>query len=41
MAGILSGLEKLGLGNLKDADLYDEAKKDEKDAGKITQLKQC
>lgn len=30
MAGILSGLEKLGLGNLKDADLYDNAKKNEK-----------
>lgn len=31
MAGILSGLEKLGLGNLKDADLYDNAKKNEKE----------
>lgn len=30
MAGILSGLDKLGLGNLKDADLYDDAKKTEK-----------
>lgn len=26
MAGILSGLEKLGLGNLKEANLYEEAK---------------
>lgn len=30
MAGILSGLEKLGLGNLKEANLYDETKKNEK-----------
>jgi len=30
MAGILSGLEKLGLGNLKEANLYDDAKKNEK-----------
>lgn len=30
MAGILSGLEKLGLGNLTEANLYDDAKKNEK-----------
>jgi len=30
MAGILSGLEKLGLGNLTEANLYDEAKKNVK-----------
>lgn len=32
MAGILSGLEKLGLGNLKDASLYEDTKKNAKDA---------
>ncbi len=31
MAGILSGLEKFGLGNLKDADLYESNKKNEKE----------
>lgn len=30
MAGILSGLEKLGLGNLTEANLYEDAKKNEK-----------
>ena len=30
MAGILSGLEKLGLGNLKDAELYEDSKKSAK-----------
>lgn len=33
MAGILSGLEKFGLGNLKDADLYEDAKKNAKASG--------
>lgn len=32
MAGILSGLEKLGLGNLKDASLYEDTKKNAKEA---------
>lgn len=30
MAGILSGLEKLGLGNLKDANLFEDSKKNAK-----------
>ena len=33
MAGILPGLEKLGLGNLTEASLYDESKKNEKGEG--------
>lgn len=32
MAGILAGLEKLGLGNLKDANLYEDTKKTAKGA---------
>ena len=33
MAGILSGLEKLGLGNLKNASLYEDAKKGKAEEG--------
>lgn len=33
MAGILSGLEKLGLGNLKDANLFEDNKKNTKSPG--------
>lgn len=33
MAGLLSGLEQFGLGNLENMDLYETQKKDEKEAG--------
>ena len=37
MAGLLSGLEQFGLGNLENMDLYETQKKDEKDTGgKVT-----
>ena len=33
MAGILSGLEKFGLGNLKNASLYEDTKKGKTEEG--------
>ncbi len=40
MAGLLSGLEQFGLGNLENMNLYDDPKKDEKEEGKASKQPQ-